>query len=132
VVILFSGCSIKQDINAVSSIEGDEICIVNNPPVRPGFLSAMNSELTNKGYKAKVIPQNSSYDSCPTVSTYHGLWSWDLAIYLSYANIKVFQNGEQAGEALYDARSGGGNMNKFINGEKKVRELTNLLFPPKK
>lgn len=48
---------------------------------------------------------------------------------LSYANIEVFRDGQLVGKAEYDSRSGSANMNKFIKGENKVRELVELLFP---
>jgi hypothetical protein len=48
---------------------------------------------------------------------------------MAYADIKVFNNGQQAGQATYDAMSGAANMGKFIRGEGKVVELVNALFP---
>jgi len=68
---------------------------------------------------------------CPVASTYTANWQWDLGLYMSYADIKVFSNGQQSGQATYDSRSGGANMNKFIKGESKITELVNELFPGK-
>ena len=48
---------------------------------------------------------------------------------LAFADIKVFSNGQQSGQAVYDALRGGANMNKFIKGEAKIAELVNQLFP---
>ena len=55
--------------------------------------------------------------------------SWDLTIFMSYANIRVYKNGVLEGEALYDATGGGLTLSKFIDAETKVRELVNQLFP---
>jgi len=41
----------------------------------------------------------------------------------------VYSNGQQSGQASYDATGGSGNMNKFIKGDTKITELVNLLFP---
>jgi hypothetical protein len=68
-------------------------------------------------------------NTCPVTSTYTANWRWDLAMYMAYANIKVYSNGEQSGEAVYDALRGGANMSKFVQGETKIAELVNQLFP---
>jgi hypothetical protein len=62
-------------------------------------------------------------------STYTAKWRWDLALYMAYAEIKVYGNGQLIGEATYDSQRGGGNMGKFIDADKKITELTNQLFP---
>jgi hypothetical protein len=49
---------------------------------------------------------------------------------MSHADIRVYQYGQQVGQAEYDSRWGGGRViDKFINAEKKITELTNQLFP---
>jgi len=48
-----------------------------------------------------------------------------------YAEIKVFYQGKLDGEAIYDARMGGANMNKFIDAEPKIRELVEQLIQQK-
>jgi hypothetical protein len=128
-LMILSGCNIKQNIQPASTLKTKEICIVNNPPVRAGFLTAYTQELHKKGYKTKLLAANSPLSSCKVVSTYTGLWSWDMALYLAYADIKVYQNSQLVGSAVYDSRSGGGNMSKFIRGEEKIEELANQLFP---
>jgi hypothetical protein len=50
-------------------------------------------------------------------------------MYMNYVNFKIYRDGNLVGEALYDSRRGGANMNKFIDADKKVMELTNQLFP---
>jgi len=48
----------------------------------------------------------------------------------SAPTIRVYQYGQQVGQAEYDSRWGGGRViDKFINAEKKITELTNQLFP---
>lgn len=48
---------------------------------------------------------------------------------MNYADIRVFENGCQVGQAEYDARWGGGRPDKFISAESKIAELTQQLFP---
>ena len=128
-LLLLSGCNIKQNVQPATTLKTKEVCIINNPPVRAGFLTAYRQELHKKGYKTKIIAENSPLTSCRVVSTYMGKWSWDMAIYLSYANINVYQYGKLVGNATYDSRSGSGNMSKFIHADEKIQELTRQLFP---
>jgi hypothetical protein len=128
-VAFLSSCTISQSVKPVARDGLSEICIVVNPHVRPGFLDTYIRVLSEKGYLIKQLPPDSGTNQCPTVSAYTGSWSWDLALYLSYAEIVVYRNGRRSGQAIYDSRRGGGNMNKFIKADKKIAELVDELFP---
>ncbi len=129
-VLLASACSIKREINPVARTPGErEICIIEDPAVREGFLQTYRRELESKGYVVRLLPKGSLIDACPLTTTYLGRWSWDLAIYLAYAEINVYRNGERAGQALFDARRGGGRLDKFGSGESRIVELVSELFP---
>lgn len=69
--------------------------------------------LGEKGYTVKQLQTGSAVTDWPVTSTHTANWRWDLALYMAYAEIGVFSNGQQNGQAVYDARSGGANMNKF-------------------
>ncbi|MBP6750826.1 MAG: hypothetical protein KA144_14410 [Xanthomonadaceae bacterium] len=125
-----SGCSITREVRSVSLDPGEkEICIIEAPAVREGFLQTYRTELEKKGFVVRLLPPNSATTTCPLTSTYLGKWSWDLALYLNYAEINVYKNGEQSGRALYDGRRGGANLGKFGSGEKRIAGLVNELFP---
>ena len=126
--VLF-GCSIRQEIRPVSNIKTEEICIIEAPAVRAGFIKIYKEILQKMGYSYKIVSSNSSFNVCKVTSTYYALWSWDLALYMSFAEIKVYNDGRLVGEAIYDSRGGGLNPNKFIKGENKIRELVMELFP---
>lgn len=85
--------------------------------------------LSQKGYTVRQLPSGAAVTECPVTSTYTANWRWDLALYMAFADIKIYSNGKLAGHALYDALSGGANMNKFIKGEEKIAELVDQLFP---
>lgn len=129
VVLMLSGCAIRQTVSPVSRLEGKQICIVQNPKVRAGFLEAFKQVLVDKGYEVRILEPSSPLDTCPITSTYTANWKWDLSLYMAYAAIRVYNNAKTAGEAIYDSQGGGANMGKFINAEEKVRELVNQLFP---
>jgi len=129
---LASGCSIKQTVTpaVLSSDMAPEICMIPAEGLREGFNTTYVKLLTDKGFHTRQIPPGSSPSSCPLSTTYIGTWSWDLAIYMSYADIRVYEYGQQVGQAEYDSRWGGGRViDKFINAEKKITEMTNQLFP---
>lgn len=126
--ILISACSITQNIEPAEITKGSELCIIENPDVREGFLKEFKSVLSSKGIAHRVVSESSVPASCEWTSTYVAQWMWDLSLYMSYAEIKVFHNGNLEGEAKYDSTKGGANMSKFIDAEPKIRELVNGLM----
>jgi hypothetical protein len=127
--MLFTGCAINQTVRPVEHFADKKICIIDNPAVREGFVASYRQALEAKGYVAQQMPANSSIVECAITSTYTANWRWDLAMYMTYANIKVYNGGKPVGEALYDANRAGLNTGKFINADKKIRELVDQLFP---
>jgi hypothetical protein len=124
-----SGCSIKQSVKPVDFTgQPLEVCILKNEDVRQGFLDAYTGALNAKNLKVKLLPESASLNECTTTSTYTARWAWDLALYMKYAEIKVYRSAALVGEAVYDATWGGGRLDKFINAENKIRELVDELF----
>lgn len=124
-----SGCAITQTVKPVERFESKEVCIIENLAVRPGFLDTYKRVLSEKGYLVRQLPPGANFEDCPITSTYTANWRWDLALYMAFADIRVYNKGQQTGQALYDALSGGANMGKFIKGEVKIAELVDQLFP---
>jgi hypothetical protein len=132
-VMLLAGCTIKQHVKAIESPANDEVCIVENPKVREGFLVEYQRTLKELGYEPRLLEPDSSTNACGVTSTYVARWSWDVTIYLSYAEIRVFAGGAPAGEAIYDSTRGGFRLiDKFIDAEPKIRELVTELFPARR
>jgi hypothetical protein len=129
-LLTLSGCAIRQTVVPVSEAPTDrQVCIIENSAVRPGFIAAYKRTLTEKGYLARQLPADASIIECQTTSTYNAAWRWDLALYMAYAEIKVYNKGKPIGSALYDSRRSGGNMGKFIDADQKIAELVQQLFP---
>ncbi|SEO37796.1 hypothetical protein SAMN05428959_10790 [Duganella sp. CF517] len=129
VAALSSGCAIQQTVKPVERFADKTVCIVDNPAVREGFLIAYKQALEAKGFAAQKIAADASIIQCPITSTYTANWRWDLAMYMVYANIKVYNNGKPIGEVVYDAKSAGMNTAKFITADTKIKELVDQLFP---
>lgn len=122
-------CTITQKVDPVTQPPAAEVCIIEDPAVREGFLEEYKAALNTLGYEVRLLPKGTSLDACPVTSTYLAKWSWDVTIYMSYVRLEVFVDGRPAGKAVYDATRGGGNMKKFIDAEPKIRELVAELFP---
>lgn len=122
------GCTITQTVNP-TTIVGDELCIVENPKVREGFLPAVQQALKDNGYRYRMLSAYASDEECADLLRYVARWSWDLTIYMSYAKLDLYRNGQLAGGALYDATKGGGNLGKFIDAEPKIAEMVGQLLP---
>lgn len=126
--LIASGCTITQEVEPTSVDKENELCVVENPDVREGFLAELKSALSIKSIRYKVVPETDVPEGCAWTLRYVARWSWDIALYMSYAEINVFHNGSLDGTAKYDATKGGGSPGKFIDAEPKIRELVNELF----
>ncbi|MFG6447048.1 Sbal_3080 family lipoprotein [Roseateles sp. BYS180W] len=124
-----SGCAIHQNVKPVGNLDQKQVCVIENPSIRSGFLDAYVRSLNAKGYQVRKLPLSASLVECNITSTYTAHWRWDLALYMAYAEIKVYNVGKPIGEAKYDATRGMGSMNKFIDADKKISELVDQLFP---
>lgn len=124
-----SGCSITQTVNPVTPLDSNLICIINNDNARETFRDAYKLALEKKNYEVKLLASSAVIGDCSVSSTYTANWRWDMAMYMAYAEINVFKNGQKAGDAIYSSLSGGANMGKFIKAEPKINELVDLLFP---
>lgn len=126
--IVISGCSIQQTIEKAELEKETELCIVENPAVREGFLTEFKAVLTSKNIPHRMVSASFIPVSCEWTTTYVARWNWDLALYMSYAEIKVFHKGNLDGKAIYDSTHGSASMGKFIDAEPKIRELVNQLM----
>lgn len=127
-VTLLSACTIVQTVEPTDLPPGDELCIIENTDVREGFLKEVKAVLGEMDIRYRVTDAAAAQEQCEWTMTYTGNWSWDLALYMSYAQIRVYRNGLLDGEAIYDASGGSGSLGKFIDAETKIRELMDELF----
>lgn len=128
-VVLLAGCAIHQNVRPLDALGETQVCIINNPSVRPSVMTAYQRALSDKGYTVRQLPESAAITDCRVTSTYQANWRWDLAMYMHFAQFRVFVDGKEKGVATYDATHGGANMAKFIDADKKIAELVNQLFP---
>lgn len=129
VAVLVGCASAQQNVNPVAKLSVKQMCIVQNPQVsQAGFLDALQLAMRQKGMDVQVVSPGAGPGACPQVVQYTANYRWDLALYLAYAEIRVYQDQKEVGLARYDAMRVAG-PSKFIKGEEKVRELVGQLFP---
>lgn len=129
VIFLASCTTVRQTVKPVENYTYKEICVIDNPKVaQKNFLKAYKTALEKKGFVVKILDEGTNILHCDNTSTYTANWSWDLALYLTYVKLKVYEKGEVSGEAVYKLVRGGG-FSKFINAEEKINELVGQLFP---
>ena len=98
---VINGCSIRQTVKPVElSGQPMEICIIKNEKVRPGFLDAYSGALKAKSVRLRTLGESASLNECTITSTYTAHWGWDLAMYMKYAEIKVYRSAALVGEAM--------------------------------
>ena len=126
---LLAGCAIHQNVRPVEAVGDTQVCVINNPAVRPSVMASYRRVLGDKGYTVRELPESAAITDCKVTSTYQANWRWDLAMYMHFAQFRVFIDGKEKGVATYDATHGGANMGKFIDADKRIAELINQLFP---
>lgn len=87
-----------------------------------GLHPELVQQLTTLGFQVEtfdtVRPGEATY-----WMTYTANWAWDMAMYLTYFDAMLMEEGRIIGRAQYDARGGGGNMGKFGKTAEKIRPL---------
>jgi len=111
----------------------NEICIIENPDEKPVFLTEYRKTLEEFGYRVRILPESGQVTDCMITSGYVARWSrdwfWTDDVYMSHAEIKVYEKGQLTGEARYDSTGGAANPKGIIRAEPKIRELVIELFP---
>lgn len=115
---------VNHPAEGISTAPG--ICIVDNPQTREGFRAAMESWLHRENIKAQVLPAGADIEACEWTLTYHGSWSWDLAFFLSDAEITAFHDGKMVGREKL--RVGQWDAHKFEKGDVRIHKMMDMLF----
>ncbi len=128
-VVFFSGCSITTNVTPVSDVAYiEKIYVQNNPDAHmKELVNELVSQIEKLGFQSEKYEGAKPVDSNHHL-TYTANWAWDMAMYLTFFEAKLYEGEKLIGEVSYDARNGGGNMGKFgRTGEKIEPLLTELL-----
>lgn len=125
---VLSGCSITQVVEPVKATHLSALCILDNKDIlMDEFQPEMQRQIAAKGIPTRVY-LGTRPAQCSHYLEYTANWKWDMAMYLVYADLRVYDHSGIVGTANYNARNGGGRMDKFGRTAEKLRPLVDQLF----
>ena len=93
----------EQQVNAIQ-----QICIVNNPKVLvTDFVPVVQQRLQHHGIVSRVV-EGSEASACAYQLHYSAKRSWDFTPYMSWAELKLYQNEVLIAKAEYKLVGKGG------------------------
>lgn len=129
-VCVLAGCTSVQ-VQKVDRTQHaiEAICIVRNPKVAVSdMLSVMESGLMRHGISSRIIGNAEAFkEACPYTLDYTAKRSWDMAPYLTFAELQLRKNGQAIGMATY-RHSGGLALNKWASTESKLAPVIDELL----
>ena len=121
--VLAAGCTIKTRVEAVPERVIPSLCVQENGAVwSKDFLPTLREQLGRHGIETTVY-QGERPRGCRYHLEYEARWKWDMAVYLAYADLRLYDAGVLIGRGTYDARGGSGRLDKFGRGDEKLARL---------
>jgi hypothetical protein len=127
--IALSGCT-SMKVTPLNSQINKDVCIEHNEKVKVnGFQEIIRNGFEERGFKTRVFTGEIP-ESCSTILTYTATRKWDLAPYMTDAEIWLRdKNGSRVGYAQYHLKGGGGlALNKWASAESKMARVINELL----
>ena len=125
------GCSIVTVVEPLRQ-PISSACIHDNPDVwSKQFLPELQQQFARHGVQTQVFAGERPA-GCVLVVEYTAEWTWDLAVYLEYADIRIDDLSgtfpKTLGRVTYNAREAGLRFDKFGRGSAKLDDLIDRLF----
>jgi hypothetical protein len=107
----------------------DHICIQENPRVQVGdFVSVMQEGFQKHGITSQLFKENAPA-KCRYTSTYTARRTWDMAMYMTDAQIDILRDGRPIASANYHLKGKGGlSLNKWQGTRSKILPVIDQLF----
>ena len=103
-----SGCTSIEVRPLDASAPLKQVCIVENKRVEVSdFVAVLRDGFDRHGIASSVVATEDA-KGCEATLTYTALRKWDLAPYLSHAELRLWRDGRQIGSATYHLNGGGG------------------------
>jgi hypothetical protein len=123
-----AGCTITTHVDPIPPSTIPSLCIADNPKVySKQFLPTMQAQLARRGI-ATTVYEGTPPAGCTMRIEWEAHWSWDMALYLEYADIKVYDGDVLVGRATYDARNAEATFAKFGRGDETLAKLLDQLL----
>lgn len=106
--VAMAGCTSVNVRPVASSVQLQNVCIVNNPQVRVSdFVSVLRDGFSRHNIATSVVDEAQA-SSCAVTLTYTAFRHWDMKPYLTHAELRLWQGGKQIGFAEYHLNGNGG------------------------
>jgi hypothetical protein len=117
----FAGCTSVTVKPLPAQTRIQHICIQDNPRVQVGdFVSVMQEGFQKHAITSQLVNTNAA-GKCEYTSTYTATRTWDMAMYMTDAQIDILRDGRQIAFANYHLKGGGGlSLNKWANTRTKI------------
>ncbi len=126
-LVVLAGCATERKVQPTSGERISAICIEENTLVaQAGFLPELRRQIETRGVETSVYSGARPAD-CEKHMKYTANWSWDLALYLSYAQLNVYDDTKAIGSATYEASPWA--LDKFGPTATKLTPMVAQLFP---
>lgn len=133
-VILLSGCvSPKFTGSAIPEnilTAKPQVLVINDAETRDGFQHAVEGWLDSEEIRYVVKPEGVEHDPQQLTIEYVGYWSWDLALFLSRAEIEAFYQGQRVSKITYNAPSTL-HTAKFGDADERIKLMLDVMFANK-
>ena len=130
-VILISGCAGPRysgtAVDPGITANDIEVVVIKDNKTKEGFLATIEEWLIKNRYNYIVAQDNSKHDLEKLTIEYVGYWKWDMALYLSNAEIEAFYGGQRVAAVEYKAPNTL-NGNKFGVGAERITHMLEILF----
>ncbi len=107
-----------------------DVLLINDDETREGFNEAMEDWLKDNKKVYTVKPEHTQHDPEKLTIEYVGYWKWDMALYLSRAEIEAFHGGQRIGTVNFKAPNSL-NPNKWGSGEERIKLMMDVLYGKK-
>lgn len=125
------GCTSIQVRPVEPDLGMSHVCISHNRKVQvENFVPVVREGLSRHGVTSEEF-QDVAPSHCEFILTYTARRSWDMAPYLSYAEIWIQRDGEEVATGEFHLRGKGGySFYKFEGTKKKIDPMIDRLFDP--
>jgi hypothetical protein len=125
---LTASCTITQHVEPLPADAISAVCIKENPEVwSKGFLPELQAQFERHGIQTTVYTDQAPA-GCRHRVEYTANWYWDVAVYLKYVDIRVYDGDQLVGSATYDARHAGARPDKFGRTAVKLERIMDELL----
>ena len=108
ILLTLIGCTSIEVQRPDPSLGIRHVCIQENPKVKvDDFVTVLREDFYRHGISTEVF-SGANPVNCEYILTYTALRSWDMAPYLSHAELRLEKDGRQVGYAEYHLRGKGG------------------------